>query len=281
MSKIAADGRGGEPMFRGDYHFFDYKGNIDGYSGQDFGFGGMAQNVYLIVSAVLLVGLLIALRRTRKETVRRIIGCLGIFLTLFYIAKTSWETYYDVQFFGEFNKGLLPFDTCSIIMPAGILAGFAKGKLQRMAECWVATGGIVGGLANMLFLNGLKYYPFFSFGAFYSMIWHLLMVFMGLLVIVTNRDRVRFSMVTDGFLLHFIVSAFVIPFDFIRGFDFMLYRDLGGVPFFESVASGFTERGMQFLNPVLMLALYFAAFSLIWLLAAGIKNRKKAPVAVA
>ncbi len=268
-------------MFRGDYHFFDYKGNIDGYSGQDFGFGGMAQNVYLIVSAVLLVGLLIALRRTRKETVRRIIGCLGIFLTLFYIAKTSWETYYDVQFFGEFNQGLLPLDTCSIIMPAGILAGFAKGKLQRMAECWVATGGIVGGLANMLFLNGLKYYPFFSFGAFYSMIWHLLMVFMGLLVIVTERDRVRFSMVTDGFLLHFIVSAFVIPFDFIRGFDFMLYRDLGGVPFFESVASGFTERGMQFLNPVLMLALYFAAFTLIWLLSAGIKNRKKAPVAVA
>lgn len=268
-------------MFTGDYHFFDYKGNISGYSGQDFGFGGTAQNTYLMVSAVLIVGLLIALRKTRKETVRKIIGCLGVFLTLFYIAKTGWETYYDVQFFGAFNTGLLPLDTCSIIMPAGILAGFARGKLQRMAECWVATGGIVGGIANMLFLNGLKYYPFFSFGAFYSMIWHLLMVFMGLLILATGRERIRFSLVTDGFLLHLIVSAFVIPFDFLRGFDFMLYRDLGGMPFFEGIAAKLTARGMQYLNPALMLALYFAAFTIIWLLAAGIKNRKKAPVPAA
>ena len=271
----------GEPMFAGNYHFFDYKGNIEGYSGQDFGFGGTAQNTYLLVSAVLIVGLLIALRKTRKETVRRIIGCLGVFLTLFYIAKTSWETYYDVRFFGEFNKGLLPFDTCSIIMPAGILAGFAKGKLQRMAECWVATGGIVGGLANMLFLNGLKYYPFFSFGAFYSMIWHLLMVFMGLLILATERDRIRFTMVTDGYLLHLIVSAFVIPFDFIRDFDFMLYKELGGVPFFENIAAGFTERGLSFLNPLMMLALYFIAFTVVCLIAALIKNRRKELVAAA
>ncbi|MBQ2062898.1 MAG: YwaF family protein [Oscillospiraceae bacterium] len=266
-------------MFTGDYGFFDYKYNIPGYSGQDF--GGPGQYIYLAVSVAALVGLLAALHRIPQDRVNRIIGALGIFLTLLYIAKTGWETYYDVQRFGAFNKGLLPLDTCSIIMPAGILAGFAKGKLQQMAKCWVATGGIVGGLANLLFLNGLKYYPFLSFGALYSMLWHFLMVFMGLLVIVTERDRVSFSMVTYGFLLHLIVSAFVIPFDFLRGFDFMLYRDLGGMPFFEDVAAKLTESGMQYLNPALMLALYFAAFTIIWLLAAGIKNRKKAPAPAA
>ncbi len=260
-------------MFTGDYGFFDYKYNIPGYSGQDY--GGPAQYVYLGVSAVLLVLLLFALRRSSGQRVRRTLGWLGVFLTLFYIGKTAWESYYDITLSGAFNTWLLPFDACSFIMPAGILAGFSKGRVQRAAESWVATGGVVGGIANMLFLRALYYYPFFSFGAMYSMIWHFLMVFMGVLVLVTRRPPLRFSLVLSGFAFHLAASVIVIPIDFIFGFDFMLYRELGGVPFFEGVASSLTERGMGFLNPVLMLALYFAAFTLIWAIAALFKNRRQ------
>ena len=265
-------------MFTGDYHFFDYKYNITGYSGQDY--GGLAQYVYLAVSVVVIAALLIALRKTPREKVRKIIGCLGVFLTLFYLGKTAWESYYDIRLTGEFNKYLMPFDTCSLIMPAGILAGFGRGKMQKMAEAWISTGGIVGGLATMLFLNAFKFYPFFSFGACYSMLWHFLMVFMGLLLLVTHPSPLRFSLVGDGFLFHLLVSVIVIPIDFLFGFDFMLYRELGGVPIFEGVAARLTERGLGFLNPVMMLILYFAAFVIIYAVAALIKNRKKSPVAV-
>lgn len=264
-------------MFTGDYGFFDYKYNIPGYTGQDH--GGLAQYLYLAISVVLLVALTVALRKTPRERVRRIIGVLGIFLTALYIGKTTWESYYDITLSGAFNTGLLPFDTCSLIMPAGILAGFGRGRIQRMAACWIATGGMVGGIGTMLFLNAFYYYPFFSFGALYSMLWHFLMVLMGLLVLVTTPSPLRFSLVTDGYLFHFVASFFVIPIDFIFDFDFMLYRHLGSVPFFEGIASRLTEQGLSFLNPVLMLVLYFAAFSLIYLIAAGIKNRKRAPAA--
>ena len=152
---------------------------------------------------------------------------------------------------------------------------FCRGKIQKIAECWIATGGVIGGIAAMLFLNVFKFYPFLSFGAFYSMIWHFLMVFMGSLIIVTSDPPIKYSIVTNGFLFHLAASAITIPVDFIFGFDFMLYRDLGGVPFFEGVASSFTEKGLAFLNPVLMLALYFAMFSAFWLIYAGLKNRKK------
>ena len=258
-------------MFTGDYGFFDYKYNIPGYSGQDY--GGPAQYVYLGVSAVLLVLLIIAFRRAPEQRVRRTLGWLGVFLTLFYIGKTAWESYYDITLSGAFNTWLLPFDACSFIMPAGILAGFSKGRVQRAAESWVATGGVVGGIANMLFLRALYYYPFFSFGAVYSMLWHFLMVFMGVLVLASHRPPVRFSLVLSGFAFHLAASAIVIPIDFIYGFDFMLYRELGGVPFFEGVASSLAGRGMAYLNPVLMLALYFAAFTLVWSIAALFKNR--------
>ena len=260
-------------IFTGDYDFFDYKGNITGYTGQDY--GGFAQYLYLMISAALLAVLLVTLRKSSRERVRRIIGWLGVFLIAFYLGKTAWESYYDVKQAGGFNTYLLPFDTCSLIMPAAILAGFGKGKVQRIAECWIATGGIVGGFATMLFLNAFKYYPFLSFGATYSMVWHFLMVFMGLLILISSRPPVRFSLVTHGFLFHLLASVVVIPIDFIFGFDFMLYRDLGGVPFFEGLASRMKDAGVGFLNPVLMLVLYFAAFCIIFLLAAGIKNRPK------
>ena len=184
-------------------------------------------------------------------------------MIVLYIAKTTWESIYDIKLSGSFNTGLLPLDTCSIIMYAGLLAGFCKGKIGKAASSWLATGGVVGGVATMLYLNAFKYYPFFSFGAFYSMIWHFLMVFLGLLLIVTKHVDIKFSTVLYGFMFHFIISLIVIPLDFIFNWDFMLYLNLGGVPIFEDIASKLTAQNLQFLNPILMLVLYFIAFGII------------------
>ena len=107
-------------MFTGDYGFFDYKYDIPGYHGQDF--GGPAQLFYLALSALLTVLLLRALRGLSRERLRRLVGWTGVFLILLYLGKTAWETYYDLQRSGSFNWGLLPLDTCSLVMPAALLA---------------------------------------------------------------------------------------------------------------------------------------------------------------
>ena len=264
-------------MFSGDYGFFDYKYDISGYSGQDF--GGPAQTLYLGLSALLLILLLTALRGASRQRIRRVIGFTGIFLTLLYLGKTAWESYHDIQRFGAFNFYLLPLDTCSIVMPAALLAGFGRGRVRQAAESWLATGGVVGGVATMVRLNAFYYYPFFSFGALYSMLWHLLMVFLGLLVLVTRLRSAGdaapsqadqdpgLSTLKGGFCFHLLFSLVVIPVDFLFDFDFMLYRDLGGVPFFEDLAARLTAAGLTFLNPLLMLLLYLLAFALILFLA--------------
>ncbi|MBQ1812884.1 MAG: YwaF family protein [Bacilli bacterium] len=259
-------------MFRGNYNFFEYKYNIVGYTGQDY--GGFAQKLYLIISVILMVILLVSLRKSSKEKVLKIIRGISIFLILFYIGKTTWESVYDIKLSGSFNTGLLPFDTCSIPMLAGLIAGFGKGKLKKYAECWLCTGGIVGGFATMLFLNAFKYYPFLSFGAFYSMIWHFLMVFLGLLLIVTNYVDTDFKTVLNGYIFHVIISLIVIPIDFIFNFDFMLYKDLGGVPIFEGIASKLTSMNLQLLNPILMFILYFIAFNIVVMIPMFIKKIK-------
>lgn len=259
-------------MFKGNYNFFDYKYNIIGYTGQDY--GGIAQYVYLIISIILMTILLISLRKLSKEKVNKIIRVVSIFLIIIYIIKTTWESIYDIKLSGSFNTGLLPFDTCSIIMLAGIISGFGKGKLKVLADSWLSTGGVVGGIATMLYLNAFKYYPFFSFGAFYSMIWHFLMVFLGLLLIVTNYVEIEYKAILRGYLFHLLISIFIIPIDFIYNFDFMLYLNLGGIPIFEDIANYLTSINMQILNPCLMLILYYIAFNIVFIIPLGIKKIK-------
>lgn len=249
-------------MYTGNYHFFDYKYNIVGYHGQDY--GGFAQYLYLVISIVLLIALLFFFRNMSKKKVLRVIQVVSIFLVIFYIVKTIWESVYDIQLQGSFNTGLLPFDTCSLIMIAGFIAGFTKGKLEKMASCWLATGGVLGGFATMLFLNAFYYYPFLSFGAFYSMIWHFLMVFLGLLLIVTDYVERSYQTIFLGYLFHLLFSLLIIPIDFIFHFDFMMYYRLGSIPIFEGIASQLIEKKLQFLNPVMMLVLYLIAFHLIF-----------------
>ena len=259
-------------MFTGDYNFFDYKSNIEGYNGQDF--GEFPQYLYLILSFFILLFLLITLRKKNKTEVRNIIRKVGIFLIIFYICKTTWESIYDIKYTGSFNYYLLPFDTCSFIMLTGLISGFAKGKIKEYSDAWIATCCIVGGIANMLFLNAFKYYPFLSFGAFYSMIWHLLMVFIGLLLIVTNYVPIEYKTVIKGFIFHLIISLIIIPIDFIFNFDFMLYKDLGGIPIFEDIASNLTANNLGFINPLIMLVLYFISFNIIFLITMFIKKIK-------
>ena len=200
-------------MFRGNYNFFEYKYNISGYNGQDY--GGLPQYLYLIISLFLLVVLLLCLKNLKKEKVLKIIRFTSIFLLLFYIIKTTWESIYDIKQFGLFNIGLLPFDSCSIIMLAGIISGFTNGRIKKFSDSWIVTGGVVGGIGAMLYLNAFKYYPFISFGAFYSMIWHFLMVFLGLLLVVTNYTFINYKTIIKGFIFHIIISLIIIPIDFI------------------------------------------------------------------
>ena len=104
------------------------------------------------------------------------------------------------------------------------------------------------------------------------MIWHFLMVFLGLLLIVTNYIKLNYKVVINGFILHMMFSLIVIPIDFIYDFDFMLYKDLGGIPVFENIASNFTNMNLQFLNPFMMTILYFIAFNIIYWVLYGIKK---------
>lgn len=258
-------------MFTG-YSFFDYKYNIPNYEGYDYYHFG--RYLYLIISVVALVTLLIIFRNAKKETILKYLKISGIVFCAMYVIKTTWESIYDITVgpYHEFNLNIMPFDTCSIVMWASLMAGFGKGKIKKLGECWLVTGNLVGGISTMLFINALKFYPFFTFGAFYSMLWHFFMVFGGIWMIVTNYVKMEFKTVLYGFALHTAISVIVIPLDYMLGLDFMLYMNAGGVPLIESLADKFNEHGLYFLTNIVMLAAYFALFAGIVYFSLGVKK---------
>lgn len=268
-------------MWHGKYHFFDYKYNIAGYSGQDY----MSPVQYIMVGigiAVMIV-LLILLRKTKKQTSKRMLWIMGAVFTSLYIIKTTWESVWDVKTFGEFNIGVLPFDTCSIFMPALLMAGLAKedSKLEVVASTFLATVGFAGGVANFIFLRGLNYYPMFSFGALYSYFWHLAMVFVALYIPITKFRKFIWWDIFNGNMMVLAAAVVVIPFDYITTQNFMLLYSAGGIPGVEKLAEKIIAANLRPFVTLIVLILYVAVAALMVSIYIGIpalinkiKNRK-------
>lgn len=250
-------------MWHGEYKFFDYKGNIAGYNGQDY--MSPIQYIMTAIGVVGIVLLLFFLRKTKKETSKKILWIMGIVFTSLYIIKTSWESYWDIKIGGGFNIWILPFDTCSIFMPALLVAGLAKKDsfIERVAAVWLATIGFAGGLANFIFLRGLKYYPMFTFGALYSFFWHLAMVFVAFYIPATRFHKFVWQDMFIAMIPMGLVGLFVIPFNYIKDLDFMLLNGAGGVPLIEGLASKLIDAHLRVFATILMLVAYLAASALM------------------
>jgi len=245
-------------MWIGNYNFFDYKYNIVGYNGQDY--MSPIQFIMCGIGIAVIIALLIIFRKTKKETSKKLFLILAIVMTSMYVFKTTWESVYDIQRDGKFNIWILPFDTCSLLMPCLFIAGLARkdSLLERFAASFLATIGFAGGVANMIFLRGLNYYPMFSFGGLYSYFWHLVMIFVALYIVVTKFIEFKWMDIVYSMVPMVAVSVVVIPLNYIKGLDFMLINGAGGVPLIEGLAGKLIEAGLRPLATLLMLAVYMA-----------------------
>ena len=261
-------------MWNGKYGFFDYKGNIIGYDGQDY----MSPVQYIMTGAGVLaiIILLVFLRNIKKENSKKLLWIMGVVFTTLYIIKTTWESYWDIKVGGGFNIWILPFDTCSIFMPALLVAGLSKkdSKVERIASVWLATIGFAGGVANFIFLRGLKYYPMFTFGALYSFFWHLAMVFVAFFIPASKFHKFEWKDIFIAMTPMLLYSVIVIPFNYIKDLDFMLLNGAGGVPFIEGVCEKLINAHLRVFSTLLMMVCYLFASALMVSIYIGISKLK-------
>lgn len=129
----------------------------------------------------------VALKKTihkSKEEVYKIIRNLTIILVALEIFKI-WLILQDFKIINV--KEWVPLYYCSLLLYAGPLSSFAKGKLKRVGDVFLATGSIVGGLVFILFpTTSLPTYPVFHFRSIHSFFFHGVMVYLTILVNKTH-----------------------------------------------------------------------------------------------
>ena len=161
-------------------------------------------------------------------------------------------------------------------MPALLVAGLSKkdSKIERIASVWLATIGFAGGIANFIFLRGLRYYPMFTFGALYSFFWHLAMVFVAFFIPVSKFHKFEWKDIFVAMIPMLLYSLFVIPFNYIKDLDFMLLNGAGGVPFIEGICEKLINSHLRVLATLLMMVCYLSASALMGSIYIGISKLK-------
>lgn len=142
---------------------------------------------HLKLIIITMLGIIIALKKTvnkTKEEVKQIIKRCTIILWFFETIIITFK----LRTGGIRNvNNYVPLYYCSLMLYAGILSSYAKNKLKRVGDVFLATGGIVGGIIFILIpTTSLPTYPMLHIVSLHSFLFHGIMLYVGILINKTS-----------------------------------------------------------------------------------------------
>ena len=145
---------------------------------------------HFILMLLTFIGVIIALKYTvNKKDVHKIIRRCTIFIWILEIIIIAFKIIRN----GTSNlNDYVPLYYCSLLLYAGLLSSFGKGILKRIGDVFLATGALVGGIIFILFPStSLPSYPAFHLVSIHSFLYHGIMVYLGLLINLTNYIKLE------------------------------------------------------------------------------------------
>ena len=179
--------------------------------------------ILLIITLVIITVVLYFSRNADKNRIRKIIRRLTVFLWVLEIIKIIFNL--SIGNSGNPNN-YIPLYYCSLILYAGLLSGFAEGKLKKVGDVFIATGAIIGGLFFLFCPNtSLPTYPMFHYISIQSFVFHGTMLYLGLLVNITNYIDLKLSDIKYYASLVVIISGIAYAVNKILSTNFMFISD--------------------------------------------------------
>lgn len=148
---------------------------------------GIFTTKHFILIILTLTGIVIALRKTihkNKEEVRKIIKNMTIVVWILEVIRIVFNL--CIGKIHNVNE-YLPLYYCSLLLYAGVMSSWGKGKIKRVGDVFLTTGGIVGGIVFIILpTTSLPMYPMLHFLSLHSFFFHGIMVYLGLLMNITH-----------------------------------------------------------------------------------------------
>lgn len=149
---------------------------------------------HLILIVITVIGVIFALKKTmykEKEEVSKIIKKCTIIVWIFEVIIIAFKIINDGY---ENINNYVPLYFCSLLLYAGLLSSFTKGTLKRVGDIFLATGGLIGGLVFIILpITSLLTYPMLHLVSIHSFIYHGIMIYLGILVNITNYLEIEWK----------------------------------------------------------------------------------------
>ena len=243
------------------YHFFDYKYFIEGFSSDLF---SVPHIIYIVLAYVSCVLFAVLFRNASHKRIEIFLKILSLIVLALEVVKITWESYFDITTGRGFNwGGILPLYTCSLFIYTLLIAAWGKGKAREMSLSFIATISMVSGAIGVVQCNGLNWYPFWTFGAWYSLMFHYLMFAVGILILATRYKVVGWKDIYIAWIPMVILSVIAGPANYAYGADYMQIYEGSGIPLFSTLAEKMAEVNLRPLFTIIMLSAYMILSALV------------------
>ena len=192
--------------------------------------GTMFTPLHFIVAGILLAMVIVGaiLVHKKEKMIKPLFIILWATMTVLEVVKITWESTTGNTVRLEV-AGILPLYPCSIFMYAMPFAIWGKGKWKRIGCGYVCTLGLLGASVNFFYPMTVLYrYSIISFSAMHSMIYHAVMLFTCLTMLLSGYHRyTRVKSVWDLFLPAVPTLILSIPANIVNytvGADYMFFR---------------------------------------------------------
>ena len=147
--------------------------------------------ILIILTTISIITALIKTKNKSKDDVSRIIKNMTIIIWILEVFRIGFNLY-----IGEIHNvnSYMPLYYCSLLLYAGAMSSFGKGKIKRAGDVFLATGGIIGGIIFIILpTTSLPSYPMLHFLSIHSFFFHGTMVYLGLLINITHYIKLEWK----------------------------------------------------------------------------------------
>lgn len=184
-----------------------------------------------LISLIICLGILYyAWKRSKQlswESVIKRTRLIAIVVTTLEIVKIAYNFYYGYTWLDAW----FPLSFCSLFIYATWFSGYGKGILKKVGDAYIVMGCILGGFVFLLLpTTSLMRYPVWHFLCIYSLLFHVLMCYLGMLYI--SHKKVSLNKNTYFYFSSYflIVAIICISINHFSGSNLMLLREPFNVP---------------------------------------------------
>ena len=200
--------------------------------GETEGLFGLQHLLYILISWGLVTILLCLTRKKDDQTINKYIKIISIIVTVLEILKIIWNLTLREEVTYE---DYVPLYLCSFFIYASLLYAFTKNKdglLHKIAKYFLFYGCLSGGVTFLFFPStALMEFPFLHVLSIHSMVYHVLMVTVGLWMLRFIKPNLKDFKFYGIILLSIEIPLIIL--NFILESNFMMLNYVYGVAILE------------------------------------------------